>query len=96
MSSNVPVTAVCTDQHLQRSAHGMYLSLEWEVIPAGLLPCWGTPSLPLRALWVPYCGEQALLALPAGVAQLGLDCRSMEVDPGFDAHKIFFPITSLL
>lgn len=23
MSLNVPVTAVCTDQHLQRSAHGM-------------------------------------------------------------------------
>lgn len=62
----------------------------WEVIPAGLLLCWGAPSLPLRALWVPYWGEQALLALPAAVAQLGLD-----IDPGFDAHKIF-PITSLL
>lgn len=96
MSLNVPVTAVCTEQHLQRSAHGMYLTLEWEVIPAGLFLCWRAPSLPLRALWVPYCGEQALLALPAGVAQLGLDCRSVDIDLGFDAHKIFFPITSLL
>lgn len=96
MSLNVPVTAVCTDQHLQRSARGMYLTLEWEVIPAGLLLCWGAPSLPLRALGVPSCGEQALLALPAAVAQLGLDCSSVHVDPEFEAHKIFFPVTSLL
>lgn len=64
--------------------------------PCRAVPVLGAPSLPLRALWVPYCGEQALLALPAAVAQLGLDCRSVDVDLGFDAHKIFFPITSLL
>lgn len=34
MSLNVPVTAVCTDQHLQRSAHGM-----------GSDPCGAAPVL---------------------------------------------------
>lgn len=40
MSLNVPVTAVCTDQHLQRSAHGMLSDLGM-----GSDPCRAAPVL---------------------------------------------------
>lgn len=69
----------------------------WDVSDLGMGsdPCRAAPvlgsTLPAPEGSVGALGEQALLALPAGVAQLGLD-----TDPGFDAHKIFFPITSLL